>query len=120
MAPEPAVPLGDGRDLAELLRVGIQLVEQIAAGVEQIDLVRRHQRAQRQRIAADKFYRRAIVLGRRVDGDIDALEAALDAQRLCPDGENAHDRGLAGGYADKIHRRLRGGIGKFHHKSSLL
>ena len=121
VAAEHAVALGDGRYFAKLPGVGVEVLEEILTGVVEVDLVRSHQRAQRERVVFDELHRRAIVLRRGVQGDVDALDAGVDAQRLGPDGKDAHDRGAAGGDADEVHGRgSRFGRQVEHNVSSFL
>src|SRR3972149_656149 len=55
VAPEPAVLLGDGADLAENLSVGVEFVEHVSGGRQEVDLVRGDQRAQRERVTTHKI-----------------------------------------------------------------
>ncbi len=47
VADELAVALADGADLPKERRVGVDVIEQVAAGMEKVHLVRRYERSQR-------------------------------------------------------------------------
>jgi len=109
MPDEPPAALGDAAHLAHELGERVQLVEPIAAGREQIDLVRGHQRAQRERIALDELHRPAVNGRLIVPPAVDAADYGVgEPQMLRPAGKHRHDRRAARGHADEIDRRPRG------------
>ena len=55
MTAELAVSLGNAGDLAELLGIGIQVLEQILTGIIEVDFVCRDQSAEGQRIVFDEL-----------------------------------------------------------------
>ena len=106
MAAQLLAILGDGGNLAELQCIGIEILEQILAGVVQVDLMGGYQSAHAQGIVLDELNGCAIVLSGSMQADIDALDAGVNAQSFCPDGEDLHDGRLAGGNTDEVHSGL--------------
>ena len=110
--------LRDAADLAEQFGVGVERVEQVTAGCEQVDLVRGHERAEGERIVLDELHDTAVdgrvVVPPAVDaaqGDFAQPPAQASAQAFAqakqrgPLGEHRHDRALPGCHPDEIHRR---------------
>ena len=112
---ELSVGLGEAAQFAHRACERVHLVEEIAAGREKIDLVRRHQRAARQRVRFDEGDHAPIGLGRRVQRQVDADDpAGAELQLRCPAREDAQDRRLPGRDADEIDRRLARGRQRRH------
>ena len=82
--------------------------------VQQVDLVRGHQGAERERILPDERHRLAVVLRFVVPPEVHAADDDIaEAEELSPPGKDLHDRGLVRRHADEVHRRLlRGGKGR--------
>ena len=107
MTAELAVSLGNAGDLAELLGIGIQVLEQILTGIIEVDFVCRDQSAEGQRIVFDELDAFPVARRGGVGRKIKALDdGVLQIQSLCPLGENTHDRGLPGRNTDEIDGRL--------------
>jgi len=102
VAAEAAVALGEARHLAADLGVSVDLVEHVAAGLVEVDLVRRDERAGLGRIVLQAGDDLPVRVGIGVDRQVASDDRrAADAELLGPSGEDAHDRGLAGGHTDE-------------------
>jgi hypothetical protein len=89
---QAAAALGEAGDLAAGERVRVELVDQVAGGVEQVDLVGRDQRAHGERVLAQVLHDRAVGLGGRVGDGVVAADVGVDAEHLGPAREHLHDR----------------------------
>jgi hypothetical protein len=117
-AVQAAAALEEAAHLAERACERIEFVEEIAARGEDRDLVRRHERADRVRVALDELDRGAVVRRRRAEREIHAAQrAGAEPEPLRPAREHAVDRRLRGRDADEIHRGLvRGREGGGHRR----
>ena len=102
--------LRDAADLAEQFGVGVERVEHVAAGREQVDLVRSHERAEGQRIVLDELHDTAVhgrvIVPLAVDAaQGDFAQPPAQAKMRGPLWKHRHDRALAGGHTDEIHGR---------------
>ncbi len=105
MADEAAIAFGQAARFAHRRGERIDFVEQIAARGEEIDLVRRHQRAFGQRVVLDELDGFPIDLWRCVDGQVDALHFDVaEIKQASPGWKHLHDRTLGGRYADEVER----------------
>ena len=103
MADEPSVALGDATRFAHLRRKHVALIEQITRRAEQVDLVRRYQSTQRQRIRTDERHDFAIGLGRRVEWQVDPPDSGgPEPQFGRPSRKHLQNRGLSSGDADEV------------------
>ncbi len=84
MADQAPAGLRDAADLLQQLGVLAELVEQVAGGLEQVELVRGDERAERLRVVTDESDHLAIALGSGVQRQIDALEHGVQAQMARP------------------------------------
>ena len=87
------VALGEAARLAQEPCLRVDLVEQIMAGTEEVDLVRGNEGAQRQGVVADERHSLAIGSGRGMQGEVDPGDGGVfQPQRLGPGREHLHDR----------------------------
>src|SRR5688572_1048634 len=112
-----AMAFEDAADFPERTRQRIDRVELIDTSVVEIDLMRRNERAERERIAFDEIDRSTIVLRSVMEREIDPAQFAVaKLQSLRPPRKNRVDRRLRGGNADEIHRWPAGGSEVVFHR----
>jgi hypothetical protein len=97
------VSLRDARDLAAQPRVLVELVEELAGMPVDVDLVGRHERAERGRVPGDVLDRRTEGVRWRAERDVVALDRRVDAENLGPTREELEDARAGGGDADEKH-----------------
>ena len=123
---DPLHPLlRDAADLAEQFGVGVERVEQVATGREQVDLVRGDERPERQWIVLDELHDTAVDGRVVVPLAVDApqrdfaqppTQASAQPEMRGPLWKHRHDRALPGGHPDEIHGRPCGRLE--HHVGS--
>ncbi len=109
MADELAAALGDAARFVHQRRVRVDDVEQIAAGVEEVYLVGRDQRAHRQRVVADEFDRLPIESRVVVNGEVDTPDLGIPKSEIVrPCRKDLHDRAFPGRDPDEVEGRPGG------------
>ena len=79
-----AVALGDAADLAKRLRVLAELVEQVPRSHQEVELVRGDERAEGLGVFLDEGDDSPVVVGVRVQREVDAHDPGLDSKVLEP------------------------------------
>jgi hypothetical protein len=89
----------------------VDLVEEVAAGVVEVDLVGGDESTLRQGIGLDEGDGLSIGGGIGVERKVDTLDDGIgQAEMAGPGREDLHDRAFGGGHADEVEGRPRGGL----------
>src|SRR6218665_3444980 len=106
VADELAAGFGQATGLGQAPGMRIHHIEQIRAGGVQIDLVRGHQRAQRERVILDEAHHGAVVRRRCMQRKINARDGHIaQTQVRSPVRKHLHDRALPGAHANEVEGR---------------